>query len=555
MKTINVITKISLVLLLIVSGCQEDDSTFGDINAPSNLQVQVTIVGQDAANPDGDGSGMVNFTANADNAITYRFIFSDGTEEIAPGGALSKRFTQTGVNDYSVSVIASGTAGISTSTVLELTVLSNFTDDEAIQFLTGGATKTWYWSASEPGHLGVGQNDGDASANYYANYYQAVPFEKVGSDESDCLYEDELMFTIDGNILRYELNNGGQTFFNGSYEGIVGGAAGYDFCYDFDTSGEKIVSLGPSESFVAANGIPGQTRGTTMTFSDDGFMGYYIGTSTYEILSITENRMVVRAIQGNDDFLAWYHIFTSVPPEQEEFTTQYDVLVWSDEFDVDGPPDATKWTYDIGAGGWGNGESQYYTNSTDNAVVQGGMLRITAIAEDFGGSNYTSARLKTEDLFEFTYGRIEVRARLPVSGGTWPAIWMLGEDYASNIWPACGEIDIMEHVGNNVGHVLGTTHSPNGFAGTAIGGDIDVPDATTEFHVYGVEWRPDEVIFYLDGEPYFTYAPLTIDENSFPFDSDYFMILNIAMGGTLGGAIDPGFTQDTMEIDYVRVYQ
>ncbi|MEM9685453.1 MAG: family 16 glycosylhydrolase [Bacteroidota bacterium] len=555
MKTFKLIFKISLTFLIMLSGCQDDDTGFGSIESPTNLQVQVTIVGQDVDNPEGDGSGMVDFTATAQNASSYRFIFSDGTEEVAPSGTLSKRFTQTGVNEYSVTVIASGIAGISTSTTLGLTVLSNFTDEEAVQFLTGGSTKTWYWAASEAGHLGVGQNNDDATGNYYPNFYQAVPFEKAGSGESECLYEDELVFTLEGNILMYELSNGGQTYFNGAYEDVVGGNAGYDFCYDFDTSGVKTVSLSPSESFVVDNDIPGQTRGTTMTFSDEGFMGYYVGTSTYEILSITENRMVVRAIQGNDDFLAWYHVFTTLPPEQEPFATQYENLVWSDEFDVNGAPDPTRWTYDIGAGGWGNAESQYYTDRTDNAVVENGILRITAIAENFNGSNYTSARLKTEDLFEFTYGRVEVRARVPSVGGTWPAIWMLGEDYTTNIWPACGEIDIMEHVGNNVGHILGTTHSPNGFAGTAIGGEITVPDATSEFHVYGVEWRSNEVIFLLDGEPYFTYSPATIDENSFPFDSDYFIILNIAMGGTLGGAIDPAFTQDTMEIDYVRVYQ
>lgn len=557
MKTFKLIFKISLTFLIILSGCQDDDTGFGSIESPTNLQVQVTIIGQDVDNPNGDGSGMVDFTATAQNASSYRFIFSDGTEEVAPSGTLSKRFTQTGVNEYSVMVIASGIAGISTSTTLDLTVLSNFTDEEAVQFLTGGDTKTWYWAAAELGHLGVGDNSDNAFTNYFAGYYQAVPFEKAGSPESQCMYEDELVFSLDGTTLQYELINGGQTYFNGSYEGVVGGSAGYDFCYDFDTAGQKTVLLSPSESFVVDNGVPGQTRGTVLNFSDDGFMGYYVGSSEYEILSITENRMVVRVIQGNDEALAWYHVFTTLPLEQDPFATQYENLVWSDEFDVNGAPDPTKWTYDIGTGdnGWGNAESQYYTNNANNVIVENGLLRITAIAENFNGSNYTSSRLKTEDLFEFTYGRVEVRARVPSAGGTWPAIWMLGEDYTTNIWPACGEIDIMEHVGNNVGHILGTTHSPNGFAGTAIGGEITVPDATSEFHVYGVEWRPNEVIFLLDGEPYFTYSPTTIDENSFPFDSDYFIILNIAMGGTLGGAIDPAFTQDTMEIDYVRVYQ
>jgi len=301
--------------LLSLWGCEQEEYSFGEIVPPSNLVVEVDIQGADAG-PEGDGSGIVSFSAEADDAITYKYVFSDGTEQVVPSGSVEKRFTQVGVNTYSVTVVASGRAGVSTSSTLEVTVRSDFDDNEAIQLLTGGSSKTWYWAADEPGHLGVGQNDGNPEANYFANFYQAVPFEKDGSDESLCLYQDEMTFSLNGNQLLYLLDNKGQTYFNGSYEGVVGGSAGFDFCYDFEVLDEpQVVTLAPSESFVAANNIPEQTRGTVMNFSQGGFMSYYIDASSYEILSITENRLVVRAIQGNNDFLAWYHIFTSTKPE------------------------------------------------------------------------------------------------------------------------------------------------------------------------------------------------------------------------------------------------
>lgn len=547
---IKLLSKITaLFLLFMVASCQEDEASFGDIVAPSNLQIQAEIVGQSSTQPFGDGSGLVKFTSTADNAISYKYIFSDGTSQNSPSGVFEKRFTQTGVHTYMVTIIASGKGGLATNTTLEVEVLSNFTDDEAVQFLTGGTHKNWYWSASEPGHLGVGQNDSNATLNYYANYYQAAPWEKAGSTDSSCLYENVLKFSLDGNQLKYELNNNGHTFFNTAFQGVVGGTAGYDFCYSYDTSGVKTVTLGPSESVVAANGIPGQTRGTMLNFSDNGFMGYYIGQSSYEILSITENRMVVRAVMGGNPALAWYHIFTTIPPVQD--ATDYNNLVFSDEFNTDGAPDASKWGYDLGAGGWGNNESQYYTNSPNNVIVQGGNLKITAKAENISGSNYSSARLKSENKYEFTYGKIEVRAKLPSGGGTWPAIWMLGQNYATNTWPACGEIDIMEHVGNTPNVIHGSLHYPGNSGGNANTNSTTISGASTQFHVYKAIWSPGSIRFYVDNVLFHSY----VNNGSSPFNSDFFLILNVAMGGNFGGAIDPSFSQSSMEVDYVRVYQ
>ncbi|WP_395043900.1 family 16 glycosylhydrolase [Flavobacterium sp.] len=549
MKKINNYILLFASLLLFVN-CQEDDASFGDIKSPTNLQVTAEVIGKTATEPFGDGSGVVKFTTTADNAISYKYVFSDGTSQNAPSGIFEKRFTQTGVNVYTVIVIASGTAGVTTNTTIEVEVLSNFTDDEAVQFLTGGTQKQWYWSASEPGHLGVGQNDNDATKNYFANYYQAAPFEKAGSPDSSCLYENVMTFSKDGSLLKYELDNGGQTFFNKDFQSVVGGTAGFDFCYDYNTAGLKTVSLSPSESVVVANNVAGQTRGTMLNIADGGFMGYYIGQSSYEILSITENRMVVRAVMGGNPALAWYHIFTTIQPVQDPIT-DFTNLVWSDEFNTDGAPDTSKWNYDIGSGGWGNSELQYYTNSSNNVIVQGGNLKITAKAQLLSGSNYTSARLKSENKFEFHYGKVEFRAKMPTGGGTWPALWMLGQNYATNTWPSCGEIDVMEHRGNIPNVIHGTLHYPGHSGGNGITNTTTIADASTQFHIYKAIWTSNSIKFYVDDQLYHSF----LNTSTTPFNSDFFLILNVAMGGTFGGAIDPAFVQSSMEVDYVRVYQ
>ena len=227
-------------------------------------------------------------------------------------------------------------------------------------------------------------------------------------------------------------------------------------------------------------------------------------------------------------------------------------LVWSDDFDGSGPPSSSKWSLETGAGGWGNNEVQYYTDRTDNTVVSDGTLKIILKKESYQGSSYTSARMITHGKFSFKYGKVEVRAKLPAGGGTWPAIWMLGDNiFSGTSWPACGEIDIMEHVGNDLNKIHGSLHDPSSYGNTVNTGTTIISNATTEFHIYSLEWSAATIKFFVDNVPYYTFG----NNGTHPFNQNFFMILNVAMGGNFGGAIDPNYTQAAMEIDYVRVYQ
>ncbi len=226
-------------------------------------------------------------------------------------------------------------------------------------------------------------------------------------------------------------------------------------------------------------------------------------------------------------------------------------LVWSDEFNTPGSPDPTKWGYDLGGGGWGNNELEYYTNRQANAVVSNGTLKIYAQKESYNGSSYTSARMLTNTLYSFQYGRIDVRAKLPASAGTWPAIWMLGNDIATVSWPACGEIDIMEQSGSAKSTVLGTMHYPTEIGQYGDGSSTTVNTTTTAFHVYSAMWTPQSIQLSVDSVVYYT---LPINQSE-PFNQPFFVILNVAMGGSLGGAVSPTFTTDSMEVDYVHVFQ
>jgi beta-glucanase (GH16 family) len=226
--------------------------------------------------------------------------------------------------------------------------------------------------------------------------------------------------------------------------------------------------------------------------------------------------------------------------------------IWADEFNIEGAPDASKWAYDTGtgSGGWGNNESQYYTNRAENVKVQNGVLKITSIKENYQGSSYTSARIKTQGKFSFKYGKVEIKAKLPTGGGTWPALWMLGDNISSAGWPACGEIDIMEHVGNSQNKIHGTLHYPNFSGGSGVTKSVDIANASTEFHIYTLDWRADAIKFYVDGNLFHTFA----NTSALPFNQNFFLIINSAMGGNFGGAINPNFVSSTFEVDYIRVY-
>jgi beta-glucanase (GH16 family)/glycerophosphoryl diester phosphodiesterase len=235
-------------------------------------------------------------------------------------------------------------------------------------------------------------------------------------------------------------------------------------------------------------------------------------------------------------------------------------LVWSDEFNYTGLPDDQKWGYDVGGNGWGNNELQYYTEKDSNtAIVRKGILSITARSQAKENRKFTSARLVTRGKGEWTYGRIEVRAKLPKGRGTWPAIWMLGKDIKEVGWPKCGEIDIMEHVGYDPDTLVGTIHTQtyNHVRGTQKSKKIFIKNPYSEFHIYAVDWTPEKMDFMLDGVTYLSIPNEHKSVNEWPFDKPEYLLLNLAVGGNWGGAkgVDEGVFPATFEIDYVRIYQ
>ena len=242
--------------------------------------------------------------------------------------------------------------------------------------------------------------------------------------------------------------------------------------------------------------------------------------------------------------------------------------VWCDEFDEDGLPNPDLWAYDAGTGigGWGNNELQHYTRERlDNVYIEDGILHIQAIKESYQGSNYTSARLVTKYRGDWLYGRVQVSAKMPSGRGLWPAIWMLPTDVVYGTWPASGEIDIMEYVGYDPGVVHGTIHTGayNHGMGTQIGYSRTLPTVEDQFHLYEMIWEPGKIELFIDGEMFaqFGYNPdtniFTKNSDAWPFDQRFHLILNVAVGGDWGGArgIDDSIFPQTMEVEYVRVYQ
>ncbi len=252
--------------------------------------------------------------------------------------------------------------------------------------------------------------------------------------------------------------------------------------------------------------------------------------------------------------------FTGCDLDETQQVTNLTNLVFSDEFDAEGAPDPSKWGFDIGTGpngdGWGNSELQYYTDRTENIKVENGYLLINALEESYEGANYTSSRIVTRGLFEQTYGRFEARIRLPYGKGLWPAFWLLGNNCEEEIWPQCGEIDIMEYLGDEPTKVFGSVHGPNNFGADAITKDYELNNDRfdTGFHVFGIEWGVDYINYYVDGDLYNQITPDDVSE--WVFDHPFYIILNVAVGGNFPGNPnnETRFPQ-TMLVDYVRVYQ
>ncbi len=295
--------------LVIMTGCRDENFELGSLTAPTNLNVNYEIIGVDDENPFGDGSGKVVFTATADNAITFTFDFGDGNSiEVVPGGSVTHPFSINGVVVYTVQVTAVGTGGITTSSAVQVEVFSNFQDEEAVQYLTGGESKTWYWASNVPAHAGLGPDNEDyGNLDFtWPNWWQIGPWDS----DKECMYSAEFVFTKTANGMTFEQTTG-PAFIPGTYAGKIGVEG--DQCYGEDVAtplyGVKNVIFSPSSSRAA---LEGNYRGTTMKFSDDGFMCWWVGASEYDIIEVTDNILRVRIKE--DDTYAWYHIFTSEKP-------------------------------------------------------------------------------------------------------------------------------------------------------------------------------------------------------------------------------------------------
>ena len=308
----------------------------------------------------------------------------------------------------------------------------------------------------------------------------------------------------------------------------------------------------------------------TFNFESDSYNN--LSASSPPPIQRTDFNRVLIQVNGennNDHVVAYIDDVLHLDLVTNETVYVYDNLVWSDEFNTDGAIDSNNWFHQtqIPAGGsWYNGEIQHYTDRTDNSIVSGGYLYINAKKEigytDQGvPKDYTSARLNSK--FAFTYGKVEIRAQLPTGIGTWPAIWMLGKNinedggywdnqgFGATGWPACGEVDIMEHWGDNQNFVQSAMHTPSSFGNTSNKGGQTVATASTDFHTYTLEWSPEKMVFSVDDVIHYTYNPDNKNADNWPFNADQYLLLNIAIQPN----IDNNFVESSMIIDYVKVYQ
>ncbi|MGY8971875.1 MAG: glycoside hydrolase family 16 protein, partial [Flavobacteriales bacterium] len=346
--------------------------------------------------------------------------------------------------------------------------------------------------------------------------------------------------------------------------------------YSYDTNSHSItikLENGENPDVEVTQTISGSSQNNWTALSFDFSNATYTSNGTSIDATGTYNRLTIFIDLGVNTS-GTYLIDTindgSEVTDPNEIDIIYTDLVWADEFDTNGAIDAAKWHHQTQlpqGGSWYNGEVQHYTNRIENSSVNNGFLDITAIKESFTDQGqtkqYTSARLNSK--FAFTYGRVDVRAKLPFGDGTWPAIWTLGKNinedggywdnqYGTVGWPACGELDIMEHGLHPTNQVSVAIHTPSSYGGTVNTSIQTLADVANNFHVYSMNWSPDQITFLIDGVGFYTYNPAVKNDDTWPFYLEQYLLLNIAMGGN-GGAIDPNFSQSSMVIDYVRVYQ
>ena len=352
-----------------------------------------------------------------------------------------------------------------------------------------------------------------------------------------------------------------------SEETVVAGDGNYPAVY---VSGANI--NGPGGLEMTDNG-DGTWELTTQLSSGDytykfrnGYYDYWDGPGWEDDNGLIEGGCAYgqyhdrQVIVQNNNLIVGPFCFGSCDESCDEEVINY-TLVWDDDFD-NSEIDLNKWNFEIGTGdwGWGNNEAQYYTNDPENAYIEDGNLIIEAVHENYGGMNYTSARLTTKNKGDWRYGKLEIRAKLPTGIGTWPAIWMLPTDWVYGGWPESGEIDIMEHVGYNPNWIHGTIHTDayNHMDGTQLGGQIHINDASSNFHIYSIVWSDESIKWYVDDIQFYDfYNDQQDDYTTWPFNQDFHLILNLAIGGTWGGqqGIDDSAFPAQFKIDYVKIYE
>ena len=524
-----------VIIIFSCSGESTDDATDPsdpDKIIPSNLTLSVEIVGLDSDNPNGDGSGVVRFTATADNAVNFSFRFGTGDSEESSSGVVEYTYTNTGTNTYNINLLAYSSTNhfVSTSQTIEVYVNPPL-DADLVELLSGGSQKSWKINSAYDAHF----SNGDKQFKY-PTWWEASSFSKSNSG----FYDDKFIFKSDGTYI-HETN------------GDVYGKANY-LNQIFGNTGQPINGSNEIEKYSLSNyqttfSVVKENDENKLSFQEKGFIGFFVGQHEFTIECYDDNNIFVRSV--DDQNRAWYIWLTdqevSTIPSKDIFTN----LIWQEEFNYNGKIDSNKWVYEI-RDQWYNEELQATTNRLDNVVVQDGRLRIIAKRENYNGKSFTSGRIKSNGKFDFTYGRVDIRAKLPGEKGTWPALWLLGSNYDDIDWPNCGEIDIMEHAGNRLNKIQGTVHLPDVSPGSGRGGETyDYNNVSSEFHIYSAVWNEKAITFLVDDKPFYIIG----NSCALPFNWDFFLILNIAMGGTFGGSVPESFVSDIMEIDYVRVYQ
>ena len=530
------LSNLILFVFLILSCSGESNDDAADTNepdkiTPSNLTLSVEIVGLDSNNPSGDGSGVVRFTASANNAVNFSFRFGTGDSEESSSGSVEYTYTDAGTNTYNVNVLAYSSTNhfVSTSKTIEVYVTPPM-DADLVKLLSGGSQKSWKVNAAYDAHF----SNGDKQFKY-STWWEASAFSKSSAG----FYDDKFIFKSDGTYI-HETN------------GDVFGKANY-LNQTFGNTGQLINNSNEIEKYTLSNyqttfSVSKENYENKLIFQDKGFVGFFVGQHEFTIECYDDNNLFVRTV--DDQNRAWYIWLTDQEVSTIASKDLYTNLIWQEEFNYNGKIDSNKWVYEV-RDQWYNEELQATTDRLENVIVKDGKLKIIAKRENYNGKSFTSGRIKSNGKFDFTYGRVDIRAKLPGEKGTWPALWLLGSNYDDIDWPQCGEIDIMEHAGNRLNKIQGTVHHPDKH-GSGDGGETnEYTNVSTAFNTYSVVWNEKAITFLVNDKPFHIVG----NACALPFNWDFFLILNIAMGGTFGGSVPDSFVSDIMEVDYVRVYQ